>query len=131
VEGVVRRALQDPDTRARAIATAAAARAARAAATTTYRNGTTLGPDTPPGVGWRLQIPGVTPRYFATREAAIEYAERRGPTLVAERDRMKAARMAGKGGLRPSRKPERRRGVPLPTPRRRSGPLSPQNEERP
>lgn len=127
----MKHALQDPATRARAAATAAAARAARDAATTTYRNGTTLGPDTPPGVGWRLKIPGVTPRYFATREAAIEYAERRGPALVAERDRAKAARMAGKGGLRPSRKPERRRGVPSPTPRGRSGLLSPPNEEKP
>jgi hypothetical protein len=127
----MRRHLQDPEVRARAAAAAAAASAARVAATTTYRNGTTLGPDTPPGVGWRLQIPGVTPRYFATREAAIEYAERRGPALVAERDRAKAARMAGKGGLGPSRKPERRRGVPSPTPRRRSGLREAGNEEKP
>lgn len=44
--------------------------------------GCRLGPDRPPGVGWRLEVPGRPPRFYATRALAwaVWVQEREHPT---------------------------------------------------
>jgi hypothetical protein len=65
-----------------------AKRAERLANTVELEDGSILGPDSPPGRGWVLKIPSVTPRYFAERDGALDYWERQAAllaTVAAER----------------------------------------------
>lgn len=47
--------------------------ALREASREVLADGASLAMDTPPGRGWVLRIPGLRPRYFATRDSAAYY----------------------------------------------------------